>query len=74
MAEYRFRLRLSADQFRAYYEGAASAVIVTVTDGLRIQFPAKFLRRYLTHSGVFGEFIIRTDEKNKLIDIVRIDD
>lgn len=72
MAEYQFRLRLSADQFRAYYEGAASAVIVTVSDGMRIQFPAKFLRGFLTHAGVFGEFLIRTDEKNKLIDIVRI--
>ncbi len=72
MNEITFRLNISSDRFRAYYEGIAQNVVVRLADGRNLQFPANILRPFLTHTGVQGEFAIRFDNKNKLADIRRV--
>ncbi len=68
----RFRLAIDAEQFLAYYQGAAKNVIVTAEDGRRIQFPADRLRRHVTAEGVFGRFELQFDERHRLIDLRKI--
>ena len=72
MNEYRFRLAIPAEQYLAYYEGAAREVIVTLADGQRLQFPADALRSFVTREGVYGEFVLRVNAQNKLQSIERV--
>ena len=74
MLEYRFRLALSAEQYLAYYEGAARQVVVTLASGQRLQFPADALRPFVLRDGVHGEFVLRVNTQNKLQDIERVGD
>jgi predicted transcriptional regulator len=74
MSEYRFRLAISAQEYLAYYEGAARAVVVTLGSGQRLQFPAEFLRRFVSREGVHGTFVLRVDVNNKLQAIERVGD
>lgn len=63
--EVRFNLKLSAEQYRSYYQGNINAVQVTSIDGRHIRFPAAVLRPYLTHSGISGQFCIEFDENHR---------
>lgn len=72
--ELRFRLSISADDYLRYYQGSARAVIARSHDGRRVQFPAGSLRRFVTREGVQGEFALRFDGHNKLIELVRTGD
>ncbi len=74
MDRVRFRLSLTAEQIRRYYEGIASQVMVLASDGRRIQFPAQWLRPFVTIDGVSGYFEMRFDEHHKLIDLRRTGD
>ncbi|MCP5196256.1 MAG: DUF2835 domain-containing protein [Gammaproteobacteria bacterium] len=74
METVRFRLNLSAEQMHRYYEGVARQVMVRVSDGRRVQFPAQWLRRFVTRDGVSGLFQMRFSENWKLIDLQRIED
>ncbi len=69
-----FRLSLTAEQMRSYYEGVARQVVVRAHDGRRIQFPAQWLRRFVTLDGVHGRFEMRFGEDHKLIDFRRVGD
>lgn len=69
-----FRLSLSAEQIRSYYEGVARQVVVRANDGRRVQFPAQWLRRFVTNDGVNGLFEMRFGDDRKLIDLRRIGD
>ena len=74
MDTVRFRLTLTAEQIRSYYEGIARQVIVRASDGRRIQFPVQWLRRFVTLDGVQGLFEMRFGDDHKLIDLRRIGD
>lgn len=74
MDTVRFRLTLTAEQIRSYYEGVARQVVVRANDGRRIQFPAQWLRRFVTLDGVSGLFEMRFGDDRKLIDLRRIGD
>ncbi len=74
MAETRFRLAIPAEKYLAYYAGAAKAVIVRASDGRRIQFPAEHLRPFVTHQGVYGEFVLVYDANNRLQSLKRVAD
>lgn len=74
MDTVRFRLNLTAEQMRSYYEGVARQVIVRASDGRRVQFPAQWLRRFVTLDGVYGLFEMRFGDDRKLIDLRRIGD
>lgn len=70
--EIRFYLNLSAEKYLHYYQGAARAVSVRSVDGRRLQFPAEHLRRFVTHDGVQGEFVIRFDDRHRFVGLERV--
>jgi Protein of unknown function (DUF2835) len=74
MRKYRFRLAISASKYLAYYEGAADHVLVTLANGQKMQFPADILRPFVSHEGIYGEFVLRVNAENKLEDIQRVGD
>lgn len=55
-----------------YYEGAASTVVATTTDGRTIRFPANILRSVVQADGVQGIFELVFDENHKFVSIKRI--
>ena len=69
----RFRLAISAEEYLAYYQGSAQAVIARSEDNRIIQFPASAIREFLTHDGIHGSFEISFDENNKLIAVQPIE-
>ncbi|MCW8918510.1 MAG: DUF2835 domain-containing protein [Gammaproteobacteria bacterium] len=74
MNQIRFYLNLSTEKYLSYYQGVARAVSVLSVDGRRLEFPAEHLRRFVTHDGVRGEFLLKFDRNNKYIGLERIGD
>ncbi len=72
MREVTFRLVISSDELLRYYRGTAKNVLVTTDQGLRVQFPAEHLQRFITADGVSGRFAIRFDASNKFAGIRRL--
>ena len=72
MQRMTFTLRLSAEKYQSYYQGAAKAVIVTADDGRTLRFPANALQKFIMHDGITGRFEIIFDEANKMVGINRI--
>ena len=69
----RLRLAISAEEYLAYYQGAAQVVVARSEDNRVVEFPASAIRQFVTHDGVFGRFEISFDENNKLIGVQRIE-
>ena len=63
----RFRLAISAEEYRAYYQGSTQVVVARADDNRIIRFPASAIRKFVTHDGIYGSFVISFDENNKLI-------
>ncbi|NOZ51889.1 MAG: DUF2835 domain-containing protein [Gammaproteobacteria bacterium] len=72
MREFCFNLKISAHEYVKYYQGIARAVYVKDKNGKSIQFPADVLKPFITKDGIYGYFIIRIDDRNKLIDIKKV--
>jgi len=72
MREVRFSLVIPADEMLRYYRGTAKNVLVTTDGGLRLQFPAEHLQRFITPDGIHGRFAIRFDANNKFAGIRKI--
>ena len=72
MQNITFTLRLSADEYIKYYQGAARSVVVTSDDGRSLKFPASELQKFVMHDGIHGRFVIVFDDDNKLLGINRI--
>ncbi|PSU34642.1 DUF2835 domain-containing protein [Photobacterium lutimaris] len=66
MKAYIFSIHITYQQFLHHYSGAASTVLVTTDNGLRLQLPATRLRPFLTQLGVRGRFRVTVSEANKL--------
>lgn len=72
MQQITFSLRLSAEQCQGYYAGRIRYVQVDSDDGRRIRFPAGALLPYIDHEGVCGQFVLRLDDRNRLIALERL--
>ena len=70
--QVRFAIRISADDYLAYYKGHARQVIVNAHDGRRVQFPASCLQPFVLHDGINGVFRLRFGADNKLIGLEKI--
>lgn len=68
----RFSLNISAEKYKAYYQGHVQFVQVVSHDGRSIRFPASAIRQFLTTDGVHGNFELLIDGNNKLQRIQRI--
>ena len=69
---FEFSLSLSAEQYLAYYQGAASKVVVRCTDGQSIQFPARLLTRFVTNQGIQGQFVLTCSDDMKGSTLARL--
>ncbi len=67
-----FDMRISREQFLAWYRGARRIVSVRARDGRVIHFPANILQPYVTHDGIQGSFALHFDEQNKFRSIERL--
>ncbi|GAK83228.1 hypothetical protein JCM19238_776 [Vibrio ponticus] len=67
MNQYYFSLNIPYQTFLAHYNGAASSVMVTTDNGLRIQLPATRFRPFLSQIGLKGRFRLTTDQNNKFL-------
>ncbi|PNM58338.1 DUF2835 family protein [Vibrio mimicus] len=67
MNYYFFSLNISYQTFVAHYSGAASSVMVTTEQGLKLQLPATRLRPFLSQIGVKGRFRLTTDQNNRFV-------
>jgi len=73
MKEFRFTLSIPADEFLAYYQGVAQNVLTISVEGKSLQFPAHVLRPYLTDQGIYGEFVLQCDQRNKFKSIRKVE-
>lgn len=71
---FEFSLSLSAEQYLAYYQGAASKVVVRCTDGQSIQFPARLLTRFVTNQGIQGQFVLTCSDDMKGSTLSRVNE
>ncbi len=74
MCEYHFRIAISAERYLAHYQGLVHGVVVTLADGTRLEFPAESLRPFVTHDGIYGQFVLRVDANNKLQSLQQVGD
>lgn len=67
-----FSLAISSDEYRRYYQGNGRYVVARSWDGRTVQFPAGWLSRFLSHDGIYGDFVICYDDNHKLISLERM--
>lgn len=70
--QFVFSIAISREEYLKYYSGHAAAIRTKSYEGLIIEFPARALTPWITHSGIQGTFSISFDENNKLTEIKRI--
>ena len=73
-SELIFRLHVEREAAMRYYQGKAQAVITRAENGQTLRFPAIHIRRFINQNGIQGRFLIRFDDKHKLVDLQRIGD
>jgi hypothetical protein len=69
--KYYFTIKITTDEFLPYYQGAIQNVVVTTTQGIKVQFPAMHLRKYLTANGIQGSFCLQT-QQNKFLSLSKL--
>ena len=69
--KYYFSLNITANEFLPYYQGTIKNVVVTTTQGIKVQFPAMHLRKHLTASGINGYFCLQT-QQNKFLSLSKL--
>jgi len=62
---------MSPVEFMPYYQGKVLAMVVTSSQGLRVQFPAMHMRKYLTSVGIKGHFCLET-QNNKFTSLTKL--
>ncbi len=65
-------IRLTAEQFLAFYQGHANRVLATSRDGRTVSLPAHHLRPFLTHNGIQGSFELEFSAKGELLSLRRL--
>ncbi len=62
---------MSYDEFLPFYQGRIQSVSVMTTQGVRVQFPAMHLKKFLFSYGIRGYFCMNT-ENNKFLSLEKI--
>jgi len=62
---------MSSADFLPYYQGKIQAMVVTCSQGVRVQFPAMHMRKYLTSAGIKGFFCLET-KNNKFKSLTKL--
>ncbi|NQY48452.1 MAG: DUF2835 domain-containing protein [Colwellia sp.] len=69
--KYYFSVNITTQEFLPYYQGKVQNVVVTTTQGIKVQFPAMHLRKYLTANGIQGHFCLQT-QQNKFLALSKV--
>lgn len=72
MQKMRFTVDISAEQIQSYYQGSAKFVRVQSDDGRTLKFPVSELQKFVSHTGVQGQFEIQFNDQFKLVSLNRI--
>ena len=71
MKRFEFHLNISAERYLDYYRGTATQVVARCPDGLTVQFPASFLKPFITPTGVKGDFVLTCGDDFKGAELKR---
>nr|WP_320116144.1 DUF2835 domain-containing protein [uncultured Desulfuromonas sp.] len=72
MARTTFSLNISVDEYLRYYQGSAAWIRIHADNGQTLKLPAGNFRKFLTHSGIHGRFIIEFDDNFKLVSLMKL--
>jgi hypothetical protein len=67
-----FSIDLEYDEARVFYTGAKNRLLVTATDGKKINLPWSMLQPFFTPSGVQGRFVIQYTDEGKMLELNRL--
>jgi len=68
-----FRLNISPERYLENYSGMVQDVVARAHDGRVIQFPAVFLRPFVTREGIQGDFMMEYDNNGHCHQIKKIE-
>lgn len=72
MEVFYFALAIPRTHLLAYYQGHAQHILTVTDDGRRLQLPARTLRPFVTHAGLFGRFRAVVDSERRLLRLERV--
>ncbi len=74
MPQIDFNIKISPSELEKYYAGTAKIISVVANNGQRLQFPANLILPYVSHSGVFGHFVLDYSSSGKANSLIRVDE
>ena len=69
MREFVFRLNVSFDEFKPYYQGIAENVQVTDVNGVVLRINGRHFRPFLTASGIHGAFRLTINDQAQFVSL-----
>lgn len=72
MRQYTFRLTLSSEEILLMYQGHARRLVVRTEQGLTIELGLEKIRSFVTTTGVYGYFRLKTQDDHRFISLERI--
>ena len=72
MKRFEFHLDISAEKCLEYYRGTVRQVVVRLPDGLTVQIAASLLKRFVTTTGIQGDFVLTCDDDLKNASVRRL--
>lgn len=72
MPSAEFSLHLDASEIERYYRGRARSILVSSSEGLKLQFPANLILPFVARDGVSGRFILKYDQNGKAQSLRRL--
>ena len=74
MKHYEFHLNISPTRYLDYYRGTVRHVVARCTTGQTVQFPASLLQKFVSPTGIAGNFRLICDENNKIVELQKLDE
>jgi hypothetical protein len=71
---YEFHLNISPARYLDYYRGTVRHVVARCTTGQTVQFPASLLQKFVSPTGIAGNFRLICDENNKIVELQKLDE
>ena len=62
-------IALPAERFLAVYRGSANRVLLFSRDGRKVSLPARHLRPFLRHEGIYGVFELQFSGTGELLEL-----
>lgn len=64
-----FSVSMNYTECEEIYLSHVKYLVVTDSKGKRIQMPKENLKKFVTHAGLHGNFAMKIDENNKIVNI-----